>query len=68
MWRILGASERKRDHPTYVDTLVCLFLLMAKKCLAFALRNKILPGLLSILSSMVPQWRMEMRSAANRIE
>jgi hypothetical protein len=41
---------------------------MAEKCSAFALRNKILPGLLSILSDMVPQWRMKMRSTANRIE
>jgi hypothetical protein len=41
---------------------------MTEKCSAFALRNKIFPGLLSILSSMVPQWRRKVRSAANRIE
>lgn len=41
---------------------------MTEKCSAFALRNKIFPGLFSILSSMVPQWRRKVRSAANRIE
>jgi hypothetical protein len=68
MWRILGASERKRGHPICADALVRLFLLMTEKCSAFAFHNKIFPGLLSILSSMVPQWRIKVRSAANRME
>jgi hypothetical protein len=68
VWRILGASEQKRDHPICVDALVCLFLLVAEECSALSLRKKILPGLLSILSSMVLQWGVKLRSAANRTE